>query len=669
MRTYGAPIVDDPLQARLFLSTVGTKQRAEFELRCRGLWTEVVAQDEIVVVHDSDSTEEEEEELEPPTKKRRLSYSPPKESQTDVIVIEDSSSEFEARPDDPIETPLVLDKQEARDGVKPHETTLGTPENPNPAADGAEDPVQVVKVEWFRKSLQARRLLPLDHFVLYTGRRAAPPPPPTPSKTAPVELSSDLASTVWPLSKAVAQSRKKSPTLEQGALREILERAQADAATTPARRGLPWPGSARGRPRSVGRIPRLLHRSTSEHDEDADGEILDLPDWVKEGKIFSCERRTPPDPPNGPFIDQLRKIKMARLLRGDEIGVRAYGTSIAAVAAFPRELASSREVLALPGCDHKIAALFHEWKLNDGRVREVDEMEADEALRAQRQFYEIWGVGAATAREFYHDRGWRDLDEVVEFGWHTLSRVQQIGLKFYDDFLEKIPRAEVESIAATVLAHARRVRDDGIECCIAGGYRRGKAFCGDVDLILSHRDEPKTLHLVRDVVVSLEREGWITHTLTLRLTNTKRGQRPLALGADGGAGHGFDTLDKAMVVWQDVAGRVKGEAEAEAEGDETTATAANVHRRVDIVVSPWFTVGCAITGWSGETTFQRDLRRYSRKVKFWKFDSSGVRDCATGHVVDLEGVGGPSRNWREAERKVFEGMGLTYLEPWERCTG
>ena len=78
-------------------------------------------------------------------------------------------------------------------------------------------------------------------------------------------------------------------------------------------------------------------------------------------------------------------------------------------------------------------------------------------------------MGARTARQFYHERGWRDLDDIVEFGWSTLTRVQQLGLKYYDELLQPIPRGEVEAIAAVIRSHAVEVRDDGIEMVIVGG--------------------------------------------------------------------------------------------------------------------------------------------------------------------------------------------------------
>ncbi|KAI7043332.1 hypothetical protein KC352_g46432, partial [Hortaea werneckii] len=172
----------------------------------------------------------------------------------------------------------------------------------------------------------------------------------------------------------------------------------------------------------------------------------------------------------------------------------------------------------------------------------------------------IWGVGATTARDFYFARGWRDLDDIVEYGWSSLSRVQQIGVKYYEEFLDPIPRAEVRAIADVIHAHAVKVRDEGIQSLLVGGYRRGKEACGDVDIIVSHPDERKTEGLVTDLVSSLEEEEWITHTLLLSLQSTQRGQQTLPFrtsSSSGGGGSatgshsGFDTLDKALVVWQD----------------------------------------------------------------------------------------------------------------------
>jgi DNA polymerase IV len=329
----------------------------------------------------------------------------------------------------------------------------------------------------------------------------------------------------------------------------------------------------------------------------------------------------------------------------------------------------------LPGCDSKIAQLWSEFRDSAGDDSEkflptARELEKDEHLRHLKLFYEIWGVGADTARKFYFDRGWKDIDDVVEFGWTSLNRVQQIGVKYYDEFQVKIPRKEVEEIREVVLSHARAVRgiDEAgwggtrdVEAVIVGGYRRGKEECGDVDIILSHRDEEVTENLVVDVVGSLEREGWITHTLTLHTTTSDRGQQTLPYRGEGG-GHRFDSLDKALCVWQDP--------EFEGMGVEGRKNP-NIHRRVDIIVSSWRTVACAILGWSGGTTFQRDIRRYVKRTKGWKFDSSGVRDRVSGHVLDLESPKNreDADTWLDREKRLMNGLGIGWRPPGERCTG
>ncbi|KAF0319434.1 DNA polymerase type-X family protein pol4 [Colletotrichum asianum] len=354
----------------------------------------------------------------------------------------------------------------------------------------------------------------------------------------------------------------------------------------------------------------------------------------------------------GPFIEELKAIRTTRKLMGDQIGVRAYSTSIATLSAYPCNISSPQEVARLPGCGTKVAELWHEWK-NAGRLHEASEAQADPKLSALRTFYDIWGVGDATARDFYK-KGWRDLDDIVEHGWDDLSRVQQIGVKFYEELKLKITRVEVESIANTILKHARKF-SPGYQMVIVGGYRRGKHNSGDVDVIISHPDECATLNFVEKLVVSLEKSGQITHTLTLSNHNSERGQRPLSWDGNQGRGGGFDTLDKALVVWQEPEMSDRGRTSS-----INSASQRPPHRRVDIIISPWKTVGCAVLGWSGDMTFQRDLRRYCKKQRDLKFDSSGIRSRLDGSWLDLEG-NGKAPDMLTAEKRVFEGLGLDWF--------
>ncbi|KAL4959243.1 type-X family DNA polymerase [Aspergillus stella-maris] len=607
---YGARLTYDVGEAGLILGKVGQKKRAALELRSRGIWTEEVTAPEA----EKDKEKKESVSAEPPAKRRRVDG----DAVEDVYLGTENESEFDRVrgevPTAKLEHPASAKKR----GAPSVEELLG------PAEEGA---VRVVRLAWLDKCVGAQTAVSVGPDMVYCARKIERP-----------------------------ATRSDKDTANSQA---ILDRAKQDAAFQ-----APFPPSRNRHDDSQSssqRAPPKLYRQTTSENDEAEP-LPPPPDWVRNNVLYSCMRSAHLNSPNEQFINQLVKIRTIRELQLDEIGVRAYSTAIASIAAYPYEIRRGSQIIALPGCDHKIAHLFTELKASDsGTLSAADALDTDPDLLTLHTFYNIWGVGSKTARDFYYARQWRDLDDIVEHGWSSLSRVQQIGVKYYDEFLLPIPRSDVEEIGKTICHHASKVRPNsdydvhGVECIIVGSYRRGKPSSHDVDIILSHRDESITHNLVIDVVASLEEEGYITHTLSLHLTTSNRDQQTLSYRGDA-AGTGekhFDSLDKALVVWQCPHQNPK---------EKNT----NPHRRVDIIISPWRTVGCAVLGWSGDTTFERDLRRYAKKSRGWKFDSSGVRERTSGgQVIDLERGG---ETWQERERLVMEGLGVGYRPPGERCT-
>ncbi|KAK7556795.1 hypothetical protein IWX49DRAFT_11967 [Phyllosticta citricarpa] len=652
---HGARMTYDIREAKIVIGKVGTKRRAQLELRSRKLFTREATP------ANNESSILDPEPRGPPQKRRK---------------IEDHSNRGDSSTEDEAEAPPTRPSRSAGSGRSSPSALV-----PSSAGNGASaelfdsNRIKVIKMDWIDNSSRTGKLLPMKDYLVYEGKPTEPP-----SATLPFQAPhASKAPIVIPASPS---SRSSNQTAKTG--QSILDRAKADASseTSPKQRRAGFKGSSSthfsNRSFASSSQPatwksRLLHKTTSENEGSSSNDGKDLPPlpaWVKQRKKYACERATPADPPNATFVNQLKQIRLARALTGDEIGVRAYSTSIAALAAYPYKLRSASEVTRLPGCDGKIVGLWKEWRDSHEEEGEralaaVRDAESDPEMKVLRLFHGIWGVGATTARNFLLDRGWCEIDDVVEHGWSTLSRVQQIGVKYYNEFQEPVPHSEVESIAATIRTHAMRLRGDGVEIALVGGYRRGKTDPGDVDVIVSHRQLECTQDLVTNLVESLEEEGWITHTLLLSTANSTRGQATLPFINTGSAAGGFDSLDKALVVWQDPQWDTR-EADLAA---NPKAKNPNPHRRVDIIVSPWRTMGCAVLGWTGDTTFERDLRRYVKNEKGWKFDSSGVRDRLTGQVVLLEGPDGIEGSWVDAEKKVFDALGLEWREPWERCTG
>ncbi|PLB39498.1 type-X family DNA polymerase [Aspergillus candidus] len=625
----GAQLTYNVAEAQLFLGNISQKKRAALELRSRGLWTEEPAG----LARDY-----------PAVKRRRVE--------------EGGRARVEDRaPDEVID--LSTETEDEADGVGSRHDSGRHLKRPAPLSNSSPesgaDGLRVVKLEWLNRCVEERRLVPVDSFVVYQAVKVKRP--------------------------------GAKPADPVNAVKGILQRAKEDASkagtivsTPPGRRPMDTSPSSQRPP------PKLYRQTTSENEEAVP--LPPAPSWVKERVMYACLRSAPLHPPNERFISQLLKIRTIRELTLDEIGVRAYSTSIAAIAAYPYSFRRGSEILALPGCEAKIAHLFAEFQQSEhGTLSAADALTTDPALRDLHTFNQIWGVGPKTARDFYYKRGWRDLDDIVEHGWDSLSRVQQIGVKFFDELLTGIPRTESEEIAHTVRQHANRVRPSaegspendarGVECIVVGGYRRGKESSGDVDIILSHPDESTTQDLVVDVVASLEAEGWITHTLALHTMASSRDQQPRPVPHGDGltSSSHFDHLDKALVVWQDPHFDDDHHNDDDKNPDKEECQRQrrkrnpNIHRRVDIIISPWRTVGCAVLGWTGDTTFERDLRRYAKKAHGWRFDSSGVRQYPTttgqGAIVDLEGSG---ETWEERERLVMEGLGVGWRLAGERCS-
>ena len=655
----GATITSDISEAQIIIAALSTARRVKFELESRHLKLEASQTNAITNTQHVQNIGHTQA---PPRKRLRIFEEDDLGSPSDASTITESILSDEEPTHQLSQLSFNATLENTGKGKSASPTVIWDPDWPR-------NHVKVVKLDWLKDSICASELLALDTYTIYEGNRISDQKEaafPLPQNHMFLQQTSKSQALSQLLAEGMPLQRAQSTPVE-------VERSsqEADSPTTGGakrRRGQTGAVQSNGYWSRPGkRRPALLQKTTSDEEGAASVNLPPMPDWVKQNKKYACERSTPAHSPNESFIKLLEKIKRGRVLIGDEIGGRAYGTSIASVAAYPYHLASALEILALPGCDKKIAELFREYQTT-GEIEAAQEIEKSPALSVINQFYSIHGIGWKTANEFYYERGWRSIDDIVEHGWDILSREQQIGLKFHEEFEHKMHRSEVEYIASIVTYHARRLVDEGIESIIVGGYRRGKTESGDADIILSHRDEAKTHHLIPPLVDALETSGWITHILKLTETNSGRDQQPPGIQGDGQKGSGFDTLDKALLVWQDPIWPTKSADLVE----EPAAKNPNIHRRVDIIISPWKTVGCAVTGWTSGTTFQRDLRRYAKYKKKWKFDSSGVRDRITGRWIDLEKWSDEStraKTWQQAERRVFDGLGLEWREPTERCTG
>ena len=132
---------------------------------------------------------------------------------------------------------------------------------------------------------------------------------------------------------------------------------------------------------------------------------------------------------------------------------------------------------------------------------------------------QVWGMGLATAALFV---SWgissvQDLREDTEV-FNTLNRQQKVGLKHYEDLIERIPRAEVKALADYVTAVVTKLSNGTVSVTCGGSYRRGAPSSGDVDMIFLPIDgapDKAAVDIMEPVLNELRRSGFLTDDLAI----------------------------------------------------------------------------------------------------------------------------------------------------------
>ncbi|KAF0903186.1 hypothetical protein E2562_025761 [Oryza meyeriana var. granulata] len=168
---------------------------------------------------------------------------------------------------------------------------------------------------------------------------------------------------------------------------------------------------------------------------------------------------------------------------GDDRRSFSYYKAIPVIEKLPFKIESADQVKDLPAIGKSLKDHINEI-VNTGKLSKLEYFENDEKVRTVSLFGEVWGVGPATALKLY-DKGHRTLDDLRKED--SLTSAQRIGLNFFDDIKQRIPRHEVSKMEKLLQEVGTDILPGVIIVC-GGSYRRGKASCGDMDIIITHPD-------------------------------------------------------------------------------------------------------------------------------------------------------------------------------------
>ncbi|BGP17826.1 hypothetical protein JCM10213v2_005868 [Rhodosporidiobolus nylandii] len=297
----------------------------------------------------------------------------------------------------------------------------------------------------------------------------------------------------------------------------------------------------------------------------------------------------------------------------------AYATAISAIIGAPFKIETVKQARKLPKIGEKIITKVDEF-LRHGYIQESRDVVEQDDYKTLALLQTINGIGYHKANELY-EQGIRTLDDLVTAHPEFIPRV-----RYHHHLQQKIPRSEVESIMAYVKLQLDKVQPGShLEAC--GGYRRGKEFSNDVDILITWpHNEGAERGVLKKLVKRLQVKGFIPPDGLLGASEAGS-QRIITANRPATQ---LDALDKALIIFRHPPnGTTRPEA---------------MFRRVDLVVSNWENWGCALVGWTGST---QDIR----------FDSGGLRNELTDEVI---------RGDFSQEKEVFRYLDLPWLPPHVR---
>ncbi|NWR06850.1 DPOLL polymerase, partial [Paradoxornis webbianus] len=200
------------------------------------------------------------------------------------------------------------------------------------------------------------------------------------------------------------------------------------------------------------------------------------------------------------ITEKLEVLAKAYSVQGDKWRALGYTKAINALKSYHKPVTSYQEACKIPGIGKRMAEKILEI-LESGHLRKLDHI--SESVPVLELFSNIWGAGVKTAHMWYQ-QGFRTLDDIRTKA--TLTSQQAVGLKHYTDFLERMPREEAAEIEQTVRQAAQALKP-GLVCVACGSYRRGKATCGDVDVLVTHPDGHSHRGVFSKLLDSLRRSG------------------------------------------------------------------------------------------------------------------------------------------------------------------
>jgi DNA polymerase/3'-5' exonuclease PolX len=317
---------------------------------------------------------------------------------------------------------------------------------------------------------------------------------------------------------------------------------------------------------------------------------------------------------NEEFLVVLEKISNIMLKQGETFRARAYQKAQESIMLFPNDINNLSQLTNYPNIGSSIIEKLNEY-VQTGTI-DILEKDKNNPINI---FCEIYGVGPKKAQELV-DSGIQSIDELRIRKNEFLNDIQKIGLKYYEQIMQRIPRTEIQDFENLFTHVFETVNKDGNAFFeIVGSYRRGAETSGDIDVIISDKLGSGTIYkkfidkLVQSkIIVEVLSRGPCKTLVIAKLPDSQMGNR--------------------------------------------------IARRIDFLYTPPDEYAFALLYFTGSKIFNTVMRQHAliKGFTFNEHDMYTIQNKKKGEKVN--------RSFN-TEKDIFDFLGLEYKTPLERRDG
>lgn len=198
---------------------------------------------------------------------------------------------------------------------------------------------------------------------------------------------------------------------------------------------------------------------------------------------------------NEEFIDILGELADIMNKQGEPFRARAYQKAQETIMTFDGDITDPNQLKGLPAIGSTILTKLNEY-YNTGTLA-VLERERKNPINLLTQ---VHGIGPKKAEELI-SKGITTIEQ-LKASQQLLNASQKTGIKYFEDIQKRIPRSEIKLFEKELASVVSEVAPEGTTFEIVGSYRREKEESGDIDVIITNKqDYKKVFDIILDYLI------------------------------------------------------------------------------------------------------------------------------------------------------------------------